>query len=256
MSNPIKKAAPSPDTVIDPAIYVAMFEGRHTVPAALAGVCGRVVRGRSEADFAMLAFANGRRLAWVTGPGGLHSMLGRSGAQIVLGIGKDRAWLREKLAEGMRWRLVVLPQATCTRADWAGVFAMIDAHYPEIASKLSRWRAVVRDPALALSIDPALVAGAVKDDVDHPEHVGVTRYATCADTAINARLFLWHALGLNQHFVGDGWAADPLTGKRVEEYLTANVQLATVAEHQSIDLRVSALGQRCRRETAARVPAP
>lgn len=240
MSDLTTKAASIPDTVIDPTTYVAMFEGRHSVPAALAGVCGRVVRGRNEADFAMLAFAKGRRLAWVTGPGGLHSMLGRSGAQIVLGIGKDRTWLREKLAEGMRWRLMVLPQGNCMRADWAGVFAMIDAHYPEIASKLSSWRAVVRDPALALSIDPTLIAGAVKDNVDHPEHVGVTRYATCADTAISARLFLWHALGLNQHFVGDGWATDPLTGERVEEYLTANVPLATVAEHRSIDLRVSA----------------
>lgn len=240
MSDPTIEAGPNPVPIIDPATYVAMFEDRHTVPPALAGVCGRVVRGRGEADFAMLAFASGRRLAWVTGPDGLHSMLGRSGAQIMLGIGKDRTWLREKLAEGMRWRLVVLPQATCTRADWAGVFAMVDTHYPEIASKLSRWRASVRDPALARNIDPAFVRGAVKDDPDHPDHLGVTRYATCEDTAINARLFLWHALGLNQHFAGDGWATDPLTGERVEEYLTANVPLATVEEHQFIDLRVSA----------------
>lgn len=98
----------------------------------------------------------------------------------------------------------------------------------------------MRDPALALSIDPALVTGAVKDDVGHPEHVGVPRYAICADTAINARLSLSHALGLNQHFVGEGWATEPLTGERVEEYLTANVPLATISGHRFIDLGVSA----------------
>ncbi|TXN17264.1 hypothetical protein FV219_00485 [Methylobacterium sp. WL122] len=168
-------------------------------------------------------------------------MLGRTGAQIVLGIGKDPAWLHEKLAEGMRWRLVVLPQAVCARADWAGVFAMTEAHYPEIADKLVRWREAVEDPTLARSIDPALVTAAVKDDADHPNHMSVAQYIHCPDTAANARLFLWHTLGLNQHFVGDGWATDPLTkDKRIEEYLTANVPLATVAGHQLIDLRISA----------------
>jgi len=225
---------------IDPAAYVAMFEGRLPAPDAFTGVCGRVVRGRSEADFAMLAFASGRRLAWVTGPAGLRSMLGRTGAQIVLSIGKDPAWLHEKLAEGMRWRLAVLPQAVCERADWAGVLALIEAHYPEIAGKLLRWRDAVQDPDLAHTIDPNLVTGAVKDDADHQAHMSVARYTTCPDTAANARLFLWHSLGLNQLFVGDGWATDPLTGKRVEEYLTANIPLAAVAGHRVIELHVSA----------------
>lgn len=227
---------------IDPATYVAMFEGQQSVPAAFTGVCGRVVRGRSDADFAMLAFADGRRLAWITGPAGLRSMIGRTGAQIVLGMGKQTtpAWLSEKLAEGMRWRLIVLPQTLCARADWAGVFEMIEAHYTEIAGKLARWREAVQDPALARSIDPALVTGAVKDHGNHPDHMSVARYLTCQDTALNARLFLWHALGLNQLFVGDGWATDPLTGGRVEEYLTGNVPLASVADHYLIDLHVSA----------------
>lgn len=225
-------------TTVNPTAYVALFEGRQPMPDALAGVCGRVVRGKSEAEFTTLAFASGRRLAWVTGPAGLRSMIGRSGAQIVLGIGKDASWLREKLAEGMSWRLVVLPQAECARADWAGVFAMIEAVYPEVARKLLRWRDAIRDPALVAKIDPALVSGAVKDDAEHPDHMSVTRYETCLDTAANARLFLWHTLGLNHHFTGDGWATDPLTGVRIEEYLTANVPLAEIPGHRVIALDV------------------
>lgn len=61
---------------IDPATYLAMFEGRQAVPSEMSGVCGRVVRGKVDADFAMLSFADGRRLAWVTGPAGLRSMIG------------------------------------------------------------------------------------------------------------------------------------------------------------------------------------
>ena len=230
-------ANPAPVT-IDPSGYAELFEGHRAVPEAISGVCGRVVRGRADADFSMLAFASGRRLAWVTGPDGLRAMIGRSGSEIVLGIGKDRSWLREKLAEGMRWQLFVLPQAECTRADWAGIFTMLKTTYPEVARKLLPWREALRDPMLTLSIPPSLVSSAVKDDEDHPEHMSVARYETCADTAENARLFLWHTLGLNQHFKGDGWATDPLTGERVKEYLTANVPLSEIVGHRVIALDV------------------
>lgn len=223
---------------IDPAAYVELFEDRRAAPKAISGICGRVVRGRADADFSMLSFASERRLAWVTGPDGLRNMIGRSGAEIVLGIGKDRAWLREKLAEGMRWRLVVLPQAECTRADWAGIFALIEAIYPEVARKLLPWREDLQNPALTLSMPPSLISGVVKDDPAHSEHMGLARYAASDDTAENARLFLWHTLGLNQHFKGDGWATDPLTGERVEEYLTANVPLRGIVGHRVIALDV------------------
>lgn len=173
---------------IDPSTYVGLFTGGEPVPAAFSGVCGRVVRGRSEAEFGSLAFASGRRLAWVTGPEGLRTMIGRTGAEIVLGIGKDPAWLREKLAEGMRWRLIVLPQAACERADWAGVFARISSDYPEVADKLLRWRDALPDRAVATAIDPGLVTGAVKDDVAHPCHMTVERYLSSADTALNSTL--------------------------------------------------------------------
>ena len=223
---------------INPATYIAMFEERMPAPKVISGVCGRVVRGTSEADFAMLAFANGRRLAWVMGPDGLRDMIGRSVESVILGVGKDRTWLSEKVAEAMRWRLVVLPQAKCVRADWLGVFAMIEAHYPEVAGKFLQWSAAVQDPTLAANIDPTLVTGAVKDDTTHPCHMNVERYLTCKNTAANARLFLWHSLGLNQHFVGDGWATDPKTKQRAEEYLTANVSLARVQGCRWTDLIV------------------
>ncbi len=225
---------------IDPAVYVEMFEDRQPAPAKISGVCGRVVRGRQESDFGTLAYADGRRLAWIFGPDGLRSMIGRSGKDIVLGMGKVPGWLPEKLAEDMRWRLVVLPQGICARADWAGVFAMVEEHHPEIAGKLLRWRESLQDPSLAALIDPAFVLGAVKDSAEHPDHMGLSRYRDCPDTAVNARLFLWHWLGLNEQFVGDGLTRDPLSGARIEEFLTGNVALAELPDHRVIDLHVAA----------------
>lgn len=234
------KRATSIPVPIDPAAYVEMFEGRQPAPEAMSGVCGRVVRGRQQTDFERLAYADGRRLAWITGPAGLRGMIGRSGADIVDGIGKSSGWLREKLAEGMRWRLIVMPQAVCARADWAGVFEMVGQHYPEVAAKVLRWREALQDPTLAASIDPHLVLGEVKDSAAHPDHMSLSRYRDCPDTALNARLFLWHSLGLNGQFVGDGWTRDERTGGRVEEFLTGNVSLAELPDHRVIDLHVAA----------------
>ncbi len=80
--------------------------------------------------------------------------------------------------------------------------------------------------------------------MDHPQHMSVARYIACEDTALNARLFLWHSLGLNGHIVGDGWATNPETGQRMEEHLTGNVPLASVPGHRSIDLDVRLAGDR------------
>lgn len=222
---------------IDPARFVALFEAGARPADPFSGVCGRVVRGRNEGDFTRLAFASGRRLAWLTGAEGLRAMLGQSPTEIVLGIGKTRAWLAEKLTESMQWKLIVIPQAQCFRADWQGVFSAIEAHYPDVTPKLSRWQGAVRDPQLASRIDPSLVTGAVKDDVGHPLHMTPERYLAASDTAQNARLFLWHSVGLNDQYTGDGWTSG--TEARVDEYLTLNVPLAEIPGHRVIDLPIS-----------------
>lgn len=90
---------------IDPATYTAMFEGRMPAPAAISGVCGRVTRGRSEADFGLLAFASSRWLAWITGLDSLHSIIGCSAENLILRIVKHRAGLLGKLVEAIRWQL-------------------------------------------------------------------------------------------------------------------------------------------------------
>ncbi len=225
--------------VIDPAAYTEMFEGRRDVPRRFAGVCGRVVRGRAPIEFSKLSFARDRRLAWLTGPAGLRSLVGCTSAQVLERIGKsDQPWLNEQLAKGMRFRLIVMPQAVCRLADWDGVFDMVEARYPEIAPKIHRWRERVRDPSIVGEIGAELVSDAVKSDPDHPDHMSAERYSVCDDTAQNARLFLWHSLGMNERYVGDGYTSASSHDVRLDEYLTANVSLETIPAAVMIDLSV------------------
>jgi len=50
--------------------------------------------------------------------------------------------------------------------------------------------------------------------------MSLERYKDAPDDAVYARAFLWHSLGLNEHFQGDGYSEEG-----VPEYLVANVDL-------------------------------
>ena len=224
---------------VTPAAFADMFCGNSNLPASMVGVCGRVIRGCKPRDFDKLSFAEGRRLAWVLGPRGLHDLLGKRGADIVLGIGKSRTWLQEKLAEGIRWKLVVLPQTACRLANWDGLFALVAEYYPEIAPKLLGWAETLKDGTLVASIDQRMVTADVKDNVRHPLHMSVEWYRDAEDTSANARLFLWHSLGVNDQFTGNGYTKGPDGTPEVEEYLVPNCRLADLPDVVLIDLDVS-----------------
>ena len=66
----------------------------------------------------------------------------------------------------------------------------------------------------------------------------VERYRACADTAQNARLFLRHSLGLNENYVGNGFTKPSADHPPIDEYLTTNVELATIPGVVEIDLHV------------------
>lgn len=222
-------------TEVTPARYAEMFLRKSRPPGRISGVCGRVIRGTRPEEFAKLTFLPGRRLAWLTGPTGLQMWIGKTGNEIVLGIGKTKAWLEKKLDEGNQWKLVVFPQKACRLADWDGLFSMIREQYPEVADKMLHWNEDLRDSSVADKIDRRFVASEVKDREDHPLHMSVERYLTCEDTAENARLFLWHSLGVNDQFTGNGYTKGP---DGVDEYLLPNRYLAELPGAVVLELSV------------------
>jgi len=122
------------------------------------GLLGRVARGKSEADFRLLSFTAGRRLAWVSGPDALLAMLGRSHTDIILQMGKSRQWLADRLAEGMTWRLMVFPGETGILADWEGIFRALEMHYPETWPKILRWASELEATSILRGVDYAVPA--------------------------------------------------------------------------------------------------
>lgn len=224
---------------ITPADYERLFVAGLAPPRPFMGVCGRVVRGKEPRNFERLTFAS-RRLAWVLGPHAMRGLLGRSGVDIVLGIGKSRAWLEPLLNEGMRWQLFVLPQAGMLAATWDNVLALVADHYPEVAAKVLACDPAVRDPVLPGKIDPRATTSEVKEKEEHALHMNVLRFRDSETTPENARLFLWHTLGINERFTGSGRTQHPDGSDGGDEYLVPNRPLAEFGEYAVIPLEVDA----------------
>jgi len=200
--------------------------------------CGRIVRGKRDEDFSMLSFLPGRRLAWVTGANGLHAMIAMSDTGRILAIGKSPRWLNEKLTASYRFRLIVLPTTAGRPADWNGLFASIQEHYPEIGQRIGRWERTLREEGLSCGIEPELRTAGVKDHPDHPQHMSLERYQHGDDRLQNARLFLLHSLGANDLYGGTGKTGCATIA--CDEYLVPNRRLTEFADRAEVDLRPGA----------------
>jgi len=226
------------ETCSSPQQYLEIFQSGERPSLFSPNVCGRVIRGRNEADFEKLSFVEGRRVAFILGPEGMGGLVGQTGRDIVLGVGKTPEWLSEQLENGIKWKLVVLPKRSCVLADWAGVQEIIKNVYPEISDKIKPWYQAMKDQSLTDAIDPSLVTSLVKDYPSHPEHRTVARYLAGEDNALNARLFLWHSLGINDQYTGTGYTKPPNGERGAEEYLIENTLISQISEARVIDLEV------------------
>lgn len=193
------------------------------LPDTVEGLAGRISRGKAGQQHQSLSGFDGRRLAWVFGPDWLHSLLidRRPWADVIVSIGKDREWLARRLEEGQQFSLIVFPLEDCVLATWDGVFGLLKDHYPEVATKVMRWAAKLREEtAQQILGDRYDSYYKVKSDVKSELHMSLDRYLSAPDDVVHARAFLWHSLGLNELFRGNGYSPEG-----VPEYLVANTDV-------------------------------
>ena len=102
-----------------------------------------------------------------------------------------------------------------------------------------RWTDWLKNDTMIGSIDTTVYGGTVKDNPHDALHMSVQSYLACEDTPENARLFLWHSLGVNEEFTGTGYTKEPDGSQGVEEYLLPNCTLAELPDYRLIELAVS-----------------
>lgn len=203
------------------------------------GVCGRFTRGLHDCDFERLC-DEPRRVTFVAGEDMLQSVLGMSPAQAMLHLGFSLDWLHNRLKDGTRFKLFVFPSARATLATWDNLFELVREHYPkEIYTRLAPHIDALKT-ASYVEIDPTLrikllAELTVKEKFAHVEFMTEDRFAALPFpvSLFQARSFLYHALGCNLHFAGDGENA---MGQ--QEFMMKNDKIRNVPDLLVVDLQV------------------
>jgi hypothetical protein len=197
--------------------FVARFASgqRADNDTVFTGFTGRVLRGRTGADFRTLTDNPRRRVVFLTDAAALGGLIGSDGWEILRQIGYEDAYIAGLLKRQTRFKLALFPEVAMCAATWDNLLDLAGEAYPEWHAKIEQARAALRE-----AIDPL------------PEG------------AAEVRAFLQTVLNVNRLFAGDGYTrreGDPL--RRVHpEYVMLNRPLVGMGAYCLIEFPVSPAG--------------
>jgi hypothetical protein len=202
------------------------------------GLCYRLIRGKAPEEFEFLAFPpDVKRLAWVSAAENLDRLVSVSHGEIrelVANLmGKPLQWVDQKLRDGYSWKVVVMPQQVCLRADWDGVFRAVQNAFPEIAGKILRFENSLRTKSFATieqEIRPTNTFRAIKDSGKaHEQYIDLPRLLELNEPKLwQVRGFLFNIVGLNGLFRGDGHVYNEKDERQGSEFLIPNVEIRKI----------------------------
>ena len=195
--------------------FASHFGRGERPPLTLHGVCGRVLRGVDEHDFASLSSDPLRRVVLLLDAAALLDLPGRTGAEVLARIGYTSAEMRAFLTQGVRFRLALVPEVQAEPATWANVLSAAAIAYPQWAQRL----AAARPTLEALPYSEIMRRGGLPAEV---------------------RAFLEQVLHLNPLFAGDGF--------------TRCNERTTYAEYVCLNRPLSALTPWCQIEFPVTLP--
>ena len=238
-------------------------------------ICGRITRGKSEADFAKLSFDHWKPLSWVVGSDAVQQFMQHQGQheEMLKLLGFEKAWIHAKLARGEQFRLALFPlrdPATTFVATWDNVFAALPRLFPaSVAAQVLAYEQALRTTPFAeieaqagysyLEVDLAGKAHDKYMTVEKMEQLASAAAAAAAGggaaaadgenatgaTAAGAQLthvrgFLYNQMGLSRLFDGAGRTVISEGVYGVSEYLTPNILVKDIPGFVYVDLNITA----------------
>lgn len=229
--------------------YIQAFEsGATTLPDScdLHGVYGRVTRGAVDSDFVHLSSEPKKRLSWVVDHETLRDFLGKSHLHILISLGHSLDWIRYRLDNGNKFKLIIFSYGPAEVKDtgarlatWDNIFKLVFQAYPEIASNTWDTHAADLKRSTYQEIDPS---GAILKHYylgHNSEHyMTIERFSALTEppTLSEVRAFLHHQVGLNELFQGDGRTVHPDGTIGHPEYLIRNQRLDQFPRYALLDL--------------------
>merc|ERR1712232_1237701 len=210
----------------------------------LSGLWGRILHGH-DGDFEFLTPNPKRKVVFTLGPLGLVDMIrATDGFEMLQLIGYDEAYIRRKVGEGERFKLVVasVDSQSGVRATWDNMLNMVQQAYPELGPKIEVHRDALKNYtyeeicSLPGGFDIAEAQASCPTGpncYDSPERLAVSE-----GSLVQVRAFLLHTLNLNSLYSGDGWTYQEDGTRTNPEYGALNRNLTLISNRLVIDLCV------------------
>ncbi|KAL6055772.1 Isochorismatase domain-containing protein [Balamuthia mandrillaris] len=282
-------ANPTEKSALD--LFVEYFQGEAHPPAQLFqtevdpkhpfyGLYGRIIKGRNEEELSRLSDSSWKRLSWIVGPDGLADFCrrrsssappssGRRALDLLLSVGKDKTWLRQKVEQSYSFKLLVFethPHVSVQHATWEGIFSLMKDVYPESWPLLRAHQERLQQFSFeeiqqkfweeeeneAFDIEEVHLLGEgdprylVEVRLLQRARERMERYAKEEEgerddeariSLGEARAFLYHEVGLNGLFSGDGYTKMEATGERgMREYLMPFCYVKELPRYVLLDL--------------------
>lgn len=195
--------------------FTSLFGTGKKPKVTLSRFSGRVLRGVDNDDFDTLTDNPRRRVVFLLDEIALGDLVGLDGLEILKHIGYPAGFIRNLLASGTRFKLVLLPQATLKLATWDNLLDVVQRAYPAWCEKIEAARPILK----CCGYDEAVSAGGAVTEV---------------------RAFLQNKINVNRLFAGDGYTRieGAATKKVYAEYVTVNRRLADFGTYALVNFPV------------------
>lgn len=209
-------------------------------PTGFAGCVGRLIRGKSAADFESLTNDPTRKLVFLMDSQGLQELEGKSGYQQLIAIGHTPQHILEEVqSKGNRYKLVVWPggQGPDRPATWDNVAELMKDVYPDVAAKVA-----ARLPELKAADFShwEQQAGYHFADVKPGDerYIHYDQLKEREGTALEVRQFLYNACHLRELYTGDGFTKKADGTQGVPEYISPNLRIEDLPGARVIDVKI------------------
>ena len=209
-------------------------------------VCIRLIRGKSPEEFEYISFPpNTKKLSWISSGEILIDLLSSKPEELQQVIsdltGKPLVWVNNKVLEGYKWKILVIPKQNCTIANWDGIFSLIQELYPIVSPIILRFRKQLVELNFNEIEQQIYPQNRFRDIKDNPknnaQYIDELKLVELESPLLwQVRGFLYNVIGLNENFKGDGNVYNDSSKKMHMEFLTSNQKIKLIFGAQLFEL--------------------
>lgn len=229
----------TPATITHSDDYVRILHG-NTTAVRVRGLMGRVLKGKSDADFETLSDDRDRKIVFLLGGDGLVSLVGATTDEILAKVGYTREYIARLAHDGYRFKLVVFESTPGAEqlATWDHVVDLVARTYPGIGRRIEAALPHLQRTSFA-EIErqaPTRFSDVDKVGRDHADYVDEQRLRASDGPLWRVRGFLYYRVRVMELFAGDGVTRTADGTRGLKEYIGRNMPIRELPGARLVDL--------------------